>query len=229
MWISQSCLQQREGRASSQDWDSWILLLQVQQIENPRHLIPDFPHLGTMLCLICNCQGLPSTVYGSRTHGVHGGNGQVCKEDSRGRAGSYTIRTFAKRWQPSQALCGKERIQKFFLQCFLGMAKESAEAWCMYCHSVDHTSDLCGDAPRKALVCSSLHLPALRRYAKISTLQKAAHSSCASIGTSARYVKAPMPRSIVTTVAVEKTPKITQSQFQQSSNGSGASKQPYSN
>ena len=37
-----------------------------------------------------------------------------------------------------------------FAQCFLGLAKNSAEAWCRYCHSVDHTSDVCGEAPRKA-------------------------------------------------------------------------------
>ena len=32
-----------KGRAFSQDWDPWILLLQVQQTENPHRLIPDFP------------------------------------------------------------------------------------------------------------------------------------------------------------------------------------------
>ena len=36
-----------------------------------------------------------------------------------------------------------------FTTCFLTTAKMSAEPWCKYCHSVDHTSDMCGEVPRK--------------------------------------------------------------------------------
>ena len=49
-------------------------------IREPTALNPRFPHLGSVLCFICNSQSLPSTIYGGWTHGVHGGNGEVHQE-----------------------------------------------------------------------------------------------------------------------------------------------------
>ena len=107
-----------KGLASSQDWDSRILLLHVQQIENPRHLIPDFPHLGTMLCLICNCQGLPSTVYGSRTHGVHGGNGQVCEEIPMAELGHIRSELSPRDGNQARPCVVKSGSRNFFCSAF---------------------------------------------------------------------------------------------------------------
>ena len=49
--FSELPLAKGKGCASSQDWDAGILLLQVQQSKNPRHLIPDFPTLAQCFAL----------------------------------------------------------------------------------------------------------------------------------------------------------------------------------
>ena len=67
-----------------------------------------------------------------------------------------------------------------FTQCFLGMAKHSAEAWCKYCHSMDHALDLCGRPQEKPLRSSHIRKDLLR-FAAITTRRKAVSLISASI------------------------------------------------
>ena len=96
---------------------------------------------------------------------------------------------------------------------FIGMVKQSAAAWCRCYYSVDHISDLCGEAPRKASICSSPLQVLLPRSATTSTPLKDALFNHANICISATCVKA--------TVA-ENTQKKMQSQL--SSDGPEAGK-----
>ena len=192
-----------KGRASSQDWDSRILFLQVQQIENPRRLIPDFPTWAQCFALFATVKTShqPSMVVELMAYMV-----EMAKYAKRFQWPSWVIydQNFRQEMATRPGLVWSRADPGIFSQCFLGMANSQrrlgigiAIQWTIH--------RICVGMPQgRPLVCSSLHLPALRRYAEISTLQKAARSSGVSMCTSALYVKTPMPRSIVTTVAVGK-------------------------
>ena len=138
-----------KGRASSQDWDARILLLQVHQTENPRRLIPDFPTWAQCFALFATVKAShqPSMIAELMAYMV-----EMAKYAKRFQWPSWVIydQNFRQEMATRPGLVWSRADPAIFSQCFLGMAKQSAEAWCRYCHSVDHTSDLCGDAPRKA-------------------------------------------------------------------------------
>ena len=180
-----------KGRASSQDWDARVLFLQVQQIENPRCLIPDFPTWAQCFALFAAVKAShqPSLVPDLMAYMV-----EMAKYAKRFQWPSWVIydQNFRQEMASRPGLTWSRADPTIFSQCFLGMAKQSAEAWCKYCHSVDHASDLCGEAPRKAprmqlptsaatQICRNFNSPRgcsfqLCKYLHKCTLCKGSHS-----------------------------------------------------
>ena len=138
-----------KGRASSNDWDTRVLLLQVQQSENPRRLIPDFPTWAQCFALFTavKASAQPSLIPELMAYMA-----EMAKFAKRFQWPSWVIydQNFRQEMASRPGLMWSRAEPTIFSQCFLGMAKNSAEAWCRYCHSVDHASDICGEAPRKA-------------------------------------------------------------------------------
>lgn len=138
-----------KGRPSSQDWDTRVLLLQVHQTDNPRRLIPDFPTWAQCFALYVavKASAQPTLVPELMAYMV-----EMAKYAKRFQWPSWVIydQNFRQEMASRPGLMWSRAEPTIFSQCFLGMAKNSAEAWCKYCHSVDHASDICGEAPRKA-------------------------------------------------------------------------------
>ena len=138
-----------KGRTSSNDWDARVLLLQVQQTDNPRRLIPDFPTWAQCFALFTAVKASFQPAITSELMAYMSEMGKYAK---RFQWPSWVIydQNFRQEMASRPGLMWTRAEPTIFAQCFLGMAKQSAEAWCKYCHSVDHASDLCGEAPRRA-------------------------------------------------------------------------------
>ena len=138
-----------KSRSSANDWDTRVLLLQVQQSDNPRRLIPDFPTWAQCFALFAaiKASAQPASIADLMAYMT-----EIAKYAKRFQWPSWVIydQNFRQEMASRPGLLWTRAEPAMFAQCFLGLAKNSAEAWCRYCHSVDHTSDVCGEAPRKA-------------------------------------------------------------------------------
>ena len=120
----------------------------MQQTDNPRRLIPDFPTWAQCFALFAaiKASAQPAIIADLMAYMT-----EIAKYAKRFQWPSWVIydQNFRQEMASRPGLLWTRAEPAMFAQCFLGLAKNSAEAWCRYCHSVDHTSDVCGEAPRK--------------------------------------------------------------------------------
>ena len=163
-----------KGRPSANDWDARVLLLQVQQTKNPRCLSRIFRPGPTQ------CFGVFSAVKASFQPSITPELMAYLTEMGK----------YAKRFQRPSWIIYDQNVRQemalrpglmwsraeptIFSQCFLGMAKNSAEAWCKYYHSVDHASDYMRKPHGKLLMSSSPPLVLLQSVA--TTIRRKAAS-----------------------------------------------------
>ena len=122
--------------------------MQVPQQETSRKLIPDFSTWSQYFVLLTavNASHQPALVPDLMAY-----MSEIAKYAKRFYWPSWVIndQDFQQEIATRPGLKCTRAEPAIFTTCFLTTAKTSVEPWCKCCHSVDHASDVCREAPRK--------------------------------------------------------------------------------
>jgi len=130
---------------------SIVAILQLQEVESQKKLIPDFLTWS-------QCFAVYTAVLGNhqpqRLPELMAYQFDMAKYARKYRWPSWVVYDINYRQEaagrPSLpwAESAGQREAKFFSQCFTGMAKDPNEAWCRTCQSLDHSTSGCPMMPR---------------------------------------------------------------------------------
>jgi len=174
---------------------SILALLQLQEVESQKKLIPDFLTWSQCFAVYTAVLGADQPQQFAELMAYQF---EMAKYARKYRWPSWVVydinygQEAAGRSSLSWAEAAGHREAKLFSQCFTGMAKDPHEAWCRSCQSLDHSTSNCPIMPsRKILIeCLKERQPRQSYLRSVVTIiRKAAISSNAIVGISAFIVE----------------------------------------